>query len=798
MKKVCLLILALLELCTLFTGVASTSSTLPSVTTKLPSDDVYFDTVCPILTYKTEDYTVIIDKVEDEYHILTFADTLISDINVGTTPIDSMCAYGNYAILCTNYGTLLVYDLIEKTEHLVTGLPLGIYSISLTGNKLYVQDSKITEYDLQELENGVISINATYNNTELFTKQFGIYAVENTIYYIKQQSASLSKIYSYDCIENASTQVCEIQNLSDFVVDGDKIYALTYGSDKLFYYNLHDNTNGEITLKHSVPCNINVSSGELFITHSDARTIDIYDTTTTLPAYKTSLCSDSDLLGRFNTPTDVSNYNDTFAVADYGNNRVQIFTKYGDVSYVDVTAPKSVALGDFMVVASDNVIYVHDDNISTYTSADGIDFNGLTDITIDVNDTIYAIDTQNSRVVYKRNTDSEFQTFINTAPTAISVAPHGSVVYCVYSGMIYAYDNGARLIFSASNTPTLTTQASVAVDAMGTTFILEDTTLYTYKRTLTGFTLLATDTLNLPANGVREITISSSGEVLLVDGVRHQVFEIKNTKAQSYTPSENDESIYQKVSVGEAVKLVYVRNDTFIYDDVHNYETTRVVNADTTLVLLNNSPVGEFYYVYYGRPSYIPVSKVTQVTISTSEYNALALHNNTPLYKYPILNDDFKLLTVGKEATFKVITNVADFSWNGAYWKQIVYNGNIYYVTRNNVGLAPTDRVKDYGWAKLHASVMGQKIKVYSLSDDKSGVIGEYADGTEVKLLSEIDNASTFTRIQIGDNIGYVKTSELTTGGFTSAQIVILTLILLGGTASVAILIISRKMHQRK
>ena len=106
--------------------------------------------------------------------------------------------------------------------------------------------------------------------------------------------------------------------------------------------------------------------------------------------------------------------------------------------------------------------------------------------------------------------------------------------------------------------------------------------------------------------------------------------------------------------------------------------------------------------------------------------------------------------------------------------------------------------MEDHGLAKLRSSIVGQKIKVYALADDKSGVIGEYSDGTEVKLLAEIDDTSTFTKIQINDQIGYVKTKELTTGGMTTAQIVILLLILLGGTASVTILVISRKMHKRR
>lgn len=796
MRKFCLLISVLLLICTLLTGVAYASSPIPTVTTKTPSNDVYYDTVAPTLAYKTEDYTVIVDKVEDEYHILTYTDTLISDLTVGSSPIDTACVYGDYAILCTNDGTLLVYDLIGKIQHSVTGLPSDVYSISLTGSKLYAQTSNIKVYDLLELENGIVTELVTYDSGELFKLGFGIYAVDNTVYYTKQ-SANISTIYSYDCQENASTQICEVAHLSDFVVDGGKVYALTSSSNKLYYYDIQSKIDGEIELKHTTPCHISVYSGELAVTHSILRTIDLYDIATDTPKYKTSLCSDSDLLGRFDTPMDVYAYEDSYAVADFGNDRVQVFRKSGDVSYINVTAPKSVALGDVTVVSSNSTIYVYGNKLNTYTSANDITFNGITDLTIDANGTIYAIDTQNDRVIYKAKDDSEFKTFINTAPKSIAVAPHGSVVYCAYSGVIHAYDSSARIIFSAFGIPTFD-KASVAVDATGTTFILDDTTLYTYKRTLTGFTLLSTDTINLPQGGVREITVSSTGEVLLVDGVRHQVFEIKNTKALSYTPTESNDSVYEKTTINEAVQLVYVGSDTFIYDDVDNYETTRVVKADTTLVLLSNVPVGDFYYVYYDGPSYIPVSKVTKVTVDTNEYDALALHSNTPLYKYPILDDNFKLLTVGKEATFKVITNVADFSWNGAYWNQIVYNGEVYYITRNNVGLAPTDRVVDYGWAKLHSSVMGQKIKVYSLSDDKSGVIGEYADGTEVKLLTEIDGASTFTRIQIGDDIGYVKTNELTTGGMTTAQIVILVLILLGGTASVTILVISRKMHKRR
>ena len=786
----------ILLLCVLVTGVAVGTELTPTVVPKQPTSDVYYQLSSPTITNITKKYTVVIDEIDESYHILTYSNnTLLTDIDISDTLIDCACVYEDYAILCTaDNGTVLVYDLVNGVLHSVVGLPSNVYSISLFGWKLYAQTSIISVYDLSDLSDGNVSLLTTYDSSDLFKIDFGIYASDGEVYYTKE-TIDVSTIYSYDTQTNTSSEVFKVTNLKDFVVDSGVIYALTSDTNKLLYHDTLTNSGGAIDLKHNSPTNLSVLNHELSVTHTLDATIDLYDLTGAVPTYKTSLCSKSALTGRFDTPVDVYNHTGSIAVADYNNDRVQIFKANGSISQINATKPKSVAIGTNIVIASDTSIYVYETD-TTYTSCDDKDFSGLDDVVVDCNDTIYAIDKNNNRVVYKDKSSDVFKTFITTAPQAIAVAPHGSVLYCLYSNSIYAYDNGARLIFITQGMPSIT-NATMDVDATGNAFILAGTTLYTYKRTLTGFELISTDTLNLASSGARKITVSSDGEVLLVDGARHQIFEIENTVAKSYTPTNTDDSVYQKETLSTAVQLVTVENDTFIYDDAHNYETTRIVKADTSLVLLSNTPVGEFYYVYADGPAYLPIDKATLITPTIHEYNALSLHNNTPLYKYPILKEEFKLLSVNKDASFKVVSNVEEFDWEGLYWSQIEYNGKIYYVTRNNVGLAPVDRVVDHGWAKLHSSVVGQKIKVYALSDDKSSVIGEYADGTEVKLLSKIDEASSYTQIQIGDEIGYVKTSELTTGGMTTAQIVILILILLGGTASVTILVISRKMHKR-
>ena len=793
MKKVFLLISLVLIISVLGVGVAFASNS-PEVIAKYPTNDTYLVVDSPVLTTLTSDKTVVVDQKADGYHLITLIDGVQTDINIGNEPIDSICVYGNYAILCTaNNGQIIVCDLSNGIVD-VTGFPSGVYSITLTGSTLYTQTATVSAYDLTNINNGEVTLIKTYDSEQLFKVQYGIFTDGNNVYYTKK-TGNLSTIYAYDVTNDTAKTVCEIENMSDFVVSGEYLYAITSNSSKLLYYHALSNTHGEINLKHNAPVDICVYDDIVALTHTTSRAIDVYQIGTGTPVYASTLCSDSNLPRKFNSPRDVYNNNGIVAVADYNNDRVQIFTDTG-VNIIKIQAPVSVAISDFTAVATNSTINIYSSTNSVYTSADGVDFNGLDDIAIDTNGTIYAIDRLNARVVYKTSTSSEFRTFINSAPHSLAIAPHGSVVYCVYANVIYAYDNGAREIFKTT-IPTLNS-ATASVDATGTMFILSSNQLYTLNRSLNGYTIASTDTLNFSEDTNAKITISDDGEVLLVDGVRHQVFELTGTSARSYTPNTDDTGVYNKVNIDTAVKLVTVSNDTFIYDNKDNYETTRIVKQGTTLVLLSNEPVGDFYYVYCGAPCFLPVNQVGELSIETREYDAIALHQNTGLYKYPILSDAFKLTTVGKEASFKVISTVGDFTHDNAYWSQIEYQGNIYYITRNNIGLAPLERIEDHGVAKLRSSIVGQKIKVYSLADDKSSVIGEYADGTEVQLLDEIDDASTFTRVQIGDVVGFVRTNELTQGGLTTAQLVILLLILLGGTASVTILVISRKMYKRR
>ena len=797
MKKFYLLLTFILLLSLSIIGVGSASSA-PEVVTKTPSDNLYYDLNSPTITCKSADYVTVLDKIDDDYYLLTYTDTLLSKIKVGSSPIDSMCVYGDYAILCTSLdGTILVYDVTSGAAVNISDLPSSVYHISLSGSTLYVQTSTVSAYSLTEITDSKITLIESFDSSDLFKVQYGIYADEDVIYYTKK-SVNTSTIYAYDTTLDTSNMVIEVTNLVDFVVNNNVIYTLTSDTNKLSCYDINTKTSYDVNLVHQSPSDLFVYQNEIIITHTSLHTIDVYDITTT-PTYKLSLCSDSELVGRFNTPIDVHNYNSNYAVADYMNDRIQVFDNNSVIKVIDVDNPTSVALNEFLVVTNNNTIYTYDNYYAatSYTDAEGIAFSGLTDLCIDANGTIYAIDTNNRRVVKKSIDDSAFNTFLASAPMSITIAPHGTVIYAVYSNAIYAYDSTGKEIFSTTNVPNLN-KANACMDATGSMFIIDNTKLYTLKRTLTTFTLLSSDTIDVPQDSSCKISVSRDGELLMVDGVRHQIFEIKNTIASSYSPNPPDDGVYEKVNIIEPVGFVHVANDTFIYQDKNNYETTRIVRGDTTLMLLSNIEIDGFYYVYHNGPAYLPVNRATVKQIDNVEYDALSLHNNTSLYKYPILEDEFKLVVVNKDATFKVVTNVADFSYKGAYWCQIEYNDNIYYVTRNNVGLAPTERVEDHGIAKLRSSIVGQKIKVYSLSDDKSGIIGEYNDGTEVKLLAEIDNASTFTKIQIDDQIGYVKTKELTTGGMTTAQVVILILILLGGTASVTILVISRKMYKRR
>ena len=134
------------------------------------------------------------------------------------------------------------------------------------------------------------------------------------------------------------------------------------------------------------------------------------------------------------------------------------------------------------------------------------------------------------------------------------------------------------------------------------------------------------------------------------------------------------------------------------------------------------------------------------------------------------------------------------------YWYQIELNGQIYYIERAAVGETEIEVNKDYGKAKLRASAINTTIKLYNRpKQDNAYVIEEFKDGTEVQLLEEFPTEKEFIHVYVeGVGDGYVLTSEIDTGGMTPGQIVLLVLIVIGGTASVVTLVISRKMYRKR
>ncbi|MBQ2715056.1 MAG: hypothetical protein IJF76_05460, partial [Clostridia bacterium] len=534
--------------------------------------------------------------------------------------------------------------------------------------------------------------------------------------------------------------------------------------------------------------------------------------------------------GRFNSPYSIYNHsNEHVVITDTKNHRILIYDNdYNLKKKIPIYGPME-AVGNYStgyVLTSDNQIAYYypgesgADHIS-YAEFDNLKFNNPKSLTLNKSGKAYFIDAGNDRVISASTTGEQtvFEKFNIPTPLALSIATGGDVVYAIYSNKIVAYDSNATELFVFDLTETLSKNLEnvydVDTDVNGNIFILTNSNLIILDRSWQGYNFRSQTTLTI--DGVdaycSSITVNSQGMVHLTGNKLstenehgHCIYELNNAGANVYNPDDYVIPDYTtKECLSEPAKYIKVAQDNvYVFDYKNNFESARTITKDTILLLLDNEPHDGLYFVYYdNKPGFLPEVYATVYQANLNKYQALALYDS-PVYKYPVKSEDFKLDTLPKDTKFDVVSDAFGFSSihenKTIYWYQIELNGQIYYIERAAVGETEIEVNKDYGKAKLRASAINTTIKLYNRpKQDNAYVIEEFKDGTEVQLLEEFPTEKEFIHVYVeGVGDGYVLTSEIDTGGMTPGQIVLLVLIVIGGTASVVTLVISRKMYRKR
>lgn len=801
MKKT-LFVLFICILLTIGAICSASAQTETEVSFFSPQKSEYLSLSSPYLTATTDNVTVIFDN--DGFKILSdTTESIQSSYHYTCASI-----YENYLFAVTgenentsdNY-LVFVYNLQngEKIQGTVFDTVSARF-ITIKDSLLYLNTgSSINVYDLSNQE-------ITLTSTKPYASE--LFAINDSNQTIFNSTIAGSK---YIAIQenNVRTQIdYEFSDISSF--DGEVYTLFSYPTYNAIH--VYDSTTLEYKRNFYLPyasSNVETNNGKLLVTYPDINSVDVYSIDSF--EYLYSICSNGNQAARFDSPSRVYAHGDYVTVADQNNNRLIRFDSNGQkvqTLTLDSKVSDAIDYGTKAYVIAGNTIRMTTGGANTvYDKADGVLFTSLKSLAVDCFGTVYAIDGE--RVISKSDSDSTFKVFAKVSPLCLTVSPKGSVLYMTYSDKISAYDSLGKVIFTSSISSNLSQNAVCDCDVGGNMFVLDGDKLIRFARSLSGYTY--DKTLNLTLSGQSfagsSISISTNGSLYLTQKDTHAIFTLDKsiTGASVYNSSEFTPpvDVYEKTPLSLPLTFVKVNaGGGFVYDFSQSYENTRVINENTILYLLDNESVNGFYYVYYsGKVGYIPTTSVTVLDTTTfASYDAFALVT-TEIYKYPNKNTEFNMDELLKGTSFKVVGNSCNFTSieNGktVYWNEILYQDKIYYIERTHIAPANPTRAVDYGYAKLRAPSVGTKICVYALPDENSALLGEFADGTEVKLLGEIDEGSTFTEVKIGDLIGYVKTTELTTNGLTTAQTVILILVLIGGLASVTILVISRKMHRK-
>lgn len=789
------LIILILSTLTFSTAFASTSLDANLFT---PKKEEFIKLNSPYLTATSNDYAVYFDTDGIK----------VSGSTSGQIPLtvhfSSSAIYQDVIYALSDDYSIHAYDLTNFSEiatHPFTSIQAR--HIAIENSTIYLNDgNEILSCDLSQ-DTPTLTSFTPYLESSKFELNDG-----NLVY--SKSSARKSYLVS----GNTEKEIPE--QFFDLAVE-DYVFTLSHDKKQIKAY---DKTTLDIVFSLNLDnavSDILVNDSKVYLADSTNNCVYLYTVNSNGFTYLSTICNQGSALGKFNSPTALFAHGSNVIVADKLNNRIQVFGDNGSISSAQNTISWDTSLTPDDVVEHNGKYYILANNkvyalsgLQTVIYDNG--FVNPSDLAVDCFATVYL--TTDSGIYAKSEGAIAFTKFLDINAIDITVSPKGSVLYALtLDNKITAYDSLGSLIFTTETDKTFSANARIDTDVSGNMFILDGSSLYKYARSVSGYSLEYEKqiTFNNQTAICSDLSLSLGGTIYLTSSVNNCVYSLTNEQVLSsvYNPNSFTPPInaYDKVALTTPAKYVKVKQtNSFAYDFAQSFENARIVPANTTLLLLDNQTVNGFYYVYYsGKDCYIHSSAVDPLTSSAfNQYDGFALHS-CRVYKYPVIDQtkSFSLLEMQNGTAFKVVgnsNNYTSLNANGTltYWNEILFDNKIYYIERTNIAVANVEREVDYGYAKLHSDTVGKKINLYMLPDEASAIIGEFVDGTEVKLLTAIDNASTFTEVKIGDQIGYVKTSQLTTNGLTTAQIVILVLVLIGGASSVSILIINRKMHRSR
>ena len=790
----------------------------------------------PTLAVASDDYTIVfVDGAIVAIPTSDGSKRTITSCN-GKTPVSAF-TYGQYLFVkYANTPALSIYSLptLEQnvTEILVSHIAGAGSTLFLA---IYRQETglmDVRQYDLTQ--DVALDFSQPISQMNFFTCE-GVFETQLEPSSLKAMAVSDEAIYYVTASGDISalffsgqrsTFLMNDKNYDSVAVYGNYVIGVDKKAGSVRMVNA--NTGNDVRLpdgdedeqKITLPTSVSASNGLFYVCDDHSLSVNVFevgqDEQGEILTHVRSIAGKGAASGRLNSPSDIFCC-DKIYVADTENNRILI--KNGDKvnTITGLNQPHSITVwNDAVCVAdADGIKVVKTANSATLIS----NLENVAMISATKDGLFAVVNGEDSGTVYKlskdeNNTISE-SVFLELDEPIVELTSHrngSSVVVMTRSDLTVCYDAGAELftmplgLLGVSHDGEDNVLLSARMTVRGDLYMLLSNSgtisLLRATRLLDSFERAAT--MPLPEN-FTDFAIMDDGVFYFTEKNSHSLFEMRGSYASmtGTTVAPPTDYLDDEALTTEAF-IFRTTEDCYMYASPDNFETIIPVEAGEQLLGLSNTGIhvngSAFYYVMRdGVPGYIVSTAVESMpagSVPASQYRYVNKNHTDILYKYPIEDERFALVTLSRHTELLPTTTVSGYDDNS--WYSVQYEGSIYYVRRVHIDIANPPAPTVYYYANIKAEAIGTTVNVYTLQDVYSDVKGVLTDGVEVKLVAPFNPANTYTYVVCGDIEGYVLTANIITGGLTSAQVTGIVLICMAGATSTAIFAISRKLKSRK
>lgn len=785
--------------------------------------DNYMRLNSPKAIDKTNDYLVVANdkrifvqpqkNKRDFYYIEENETTLNNDQNITQVVIN-----GEWILVLTklNSGNTSIVLLINAKTKVVKTVETSnsINSIAKYKNQFAINDN--TTLKLYNVENNEL------------VKDIEISSNLSPVNFINLKIFNDIPYYYYFENEIPTIQKCKIEGNQCSIANGEKIEIDKQVKDYFMHNNIVyyiDTTNKlfandkEIVVEDTKFNKLLVKDGNIITTaetsdKEDNGKVYTFDTNGTKLNVITSKGSAID---RFDTPKGAFSDGEYIYIADTNNSRI--------IKRDNTQTPKREAISlqhkPVKVIAINNKIYYIDEDKNLYDSKNESIMEGVESFAAYGNNLLIL----SSNNVYINNKDNVLISGISFEADIITTAVDTNYAYIINtkSGMVAKYnlEKPETEIF-------ITTIADAGrnynIDYRGNLFVENDGLITKYAQTkinnTTSFEKVASFKINekdLPAGRKISVAIDSINSNYYFTNIdAHLLYKIDGKEigldgtANSEIAPPADFDIIKTGIVNSDNKLAYLTPD--------NPESARIIkNGEVFLILAQAAEQYKdksYYYVfseYSNQYEYIATDEFEIFNnVDMHEQVMSSIVANVSVYQYPYKNASILLDGNGNEYKLNskiqvnCILKIADGNiWD---WYKIKFNdGNKtitgYVGAKYLTKVVPITPPKNIKFMRAKASKIGNSIKIYQEPNLECKVLfDDIKDGTDIQLVNEYDEKSTFTKVFYNNTIGYMLSVNLQAKGLTPNQIIAITItsVAIVAFTIIALLFIHKNKYSKK